>query len=99
MEQPRRGWTDQQVEQFVGNLLRTGVLIAAVVVLFGGMLYLFQKGRTAPDYARFKGEPERLRDIGGIVEDVLTCDGEAVIQFGLLLLMATPVARVLFSVL
>lgn len=99
MDQPRRGWTDQEVEQFVGNLLRAGVLISAGVVLLGAVLFLIQSGSSSPDYDKFRGEPETLRSLSGIFRDALSLDGEGVIQLGLLLLVATPVARVAFSVL
>lgn len=94
----RRTWSDQRVEEIVGNLLRVGVLVAAVVVLSGGVLYLFRYGSSLPQYQVFQGEPADLRSISGIVMDALALRRRGVIQFGLLLLIATPVARVAFSV-
>ncbi len=44
MSPAHRTWTEHQVEQCIGNLLRGGVLIAAVVVLLGGILYLVRQG-------------------------------------------------------
>ncbi|MBI3409704.1 MAG: DUF1634 domain-containing protein [Planctomycetes bacterium] len=99
MEQPRHGWTDHEVEQFVGNLLRAGVLISATVVLLGALLFLFQSGNALPNYDKSRGEPETLRSLSDILQDALSLDGEGVIQLGLLLLVATPVSRVAFSVL
>ena len=64
-----RIWTEHQVEQFIGNLLRGGVLIAAVVVLLGGSLYLVRHGTALPLYGSFRGEPEELRSIPGILAD------------------------------
>lgn len=90
-------WTDQQVEQIVGNLLRAGVILAASVVLLGGALYLARYGTTMPDYRVFRGEPSDLRSIAGILRDVRAFDSRGIIQLGLLLLIATPVARVTFS--
>jgi len=86
------------VEGIVGNLLRVGVIVAAVVVLSGGVLYLFRYGSSLPQYQVFQGEPADLRSISGIVMDALALRRRGVIQFGLLLLIATPVARVAFSV-
>jgi uncharacterized membrane protein len=94
----RHGWTDQQVEQIVGNLLRAGVLTAAAVVFLGAVIYLYQHGTIIPDYSRFKGEPPGFRLVPQILADAVTLDGAAVIQLGILLLLATPVARVAFSV-
>src|SRR5260370_20811060 len=98
MSQPQQGWRDEKVEQFLGNLLRAGVLVAAGVVAFGGALYLARHGREPIDFHHFHSEPGDLRSPWGIVLAALACRGRGVIQFGLLLLIATPVARVIFSV-
>jgi uncharacterized membrane protein len=45
------------------------------------------------------GEPTDLRTLSGIVKDALAFRGRGLIQLGLLLLIATPLARVAFSVL
>ena len=97
MAKRSRQWSDQNVEEWIGNLLRMGVTLAAAVVLFGGSVYLVRHGRTAPQFHVFKGEPTDLRTISGIVKDALTFHGRGLIQLGLLLLIATPVARVAFS--
>lgn len=91
-------WTDQYVEEWIGKLLRVGVTLAAALVLFGASIYLIRHGRAAPTYHSFAGEPSDLRTVSGIAKDALKFHGRGIIQFGLLLLIATPVARVLFSV-
>lgn len=93
-----RGWTDQRVDEIIGNLLRVGVILSAAVVLSGGVLYLAQHGSTVPDYRVFRGEPAYLRGVSGIVSDTRALDGRGLIQLGLLVLLATPIARVAFSV-
>ena len=95
---PERSWTDQRIENILGNLLRAGVLLSALVVLIGGVIYLLRHGHSAVDFRVFRGEPADLRDIRGIVSETLTLRGRGIIQFGLLLLIATPVARVAFSI-
>ncbi|MGA2903144.1 MAG: DUF1634 domain-containing protein [Candidatus Korobacteraceae bacterium] len=90
-------WNDERIEVIIGALLRTGVILAAAVVLFGGVLYLVRHGHDIPDYRTFHGEPESLKSPTEIVHGVLGMGGRAIIQFGLLLLIATPVARVAFS--
>jgi uncharacterized membrane protein len=97
MPSPRRTWTEEQVEAVVGNLLRIGVTLAAVVVCLGGALYLIRHGVSVPHYGVFHGEPADLRSVSGIVTDALSLQSRGVIQLGLLLLLATPVARVAFS--
>ena len=97
LSKPR--WTEQQVEESVGNLLRAGVILAAAVVLIGGLVYLIRHGTDVPDYRVFHGIPDNLRSVHGIVLDTVAGSSRGVIQFGLLLLVATPVARVVFAML
>ena len=98
MTQSVRDQTDERVENLLGNLLRAGVVLAAIVVLAGGALYLAQHGAEVLDRQAFQGEPAQLRSPQRIVADALSGRGRGVIQLGLLLLIATPVARVAFSV-
>jgi uncharacterized membrane protein len=93
-----RAWDDQRVEEIIGNLLRSGVLLAALVVAAGGMIYLAGNGHAHPDYRLFRGEPSDLRHVRGILADARAWRGRGIIQLGLLLLIATPVARVAFSI-
>lgn len=98
MPESGRAWTDRRMEIILGRLLRSGVIIAAVIVLIGGAIYLVRYGAAASDYRVFRGEPTDLRTVGGIVTDALSLRSRGLIQLGLLLLVATPVARVAFSV-
>lgn len=91
-------WSDQRMENIIGNLLRTGVVLSAVVVMAGGLIYLARHGRSPADYRIFHGEPADLRGVGGILHEALHGRGRGIIQLGLLLLIATPVARVAFAV-
>ena len=93
-----KGWTDQVVEEWIGNLLRAGVTLSAAVVLFGACVYLVRHGHEMPHYRAFVGTPEDLRSVPGVWKNVLAFKGRGLIQLGLLLLIATPVARVAFSV-
>ena len=97
MTQVRKAWNDQEIEQVVGNLLITGVLLSALVVLIGGLIYLFRHGREHVGYNVFHGEPAEYRNIPGILKDVVALRGRGFIQLGLVLLIATPVARVAFA--
>jgi uncharacterized membrane protein len=90
-------WNDQRMEIVVGYLLRTGVLLSAAVVVIGGAIYLFRHGAAPANFHVFQGELSPLRTLAGIAHGVLKLSGSAVIQLGLLLLIATPIARVLFS--
>jgi len=92
-----RKWDDLEIEIIIGTLLRTGVMLAAAVVLLGAVVYLSHYAFHAMDYRTFHGDPEFLRTLTGIVRGAFHLDGRAIIQLGLLLLIATPVARVAFS--
>ncbi len=90
--------TDERMELIIGNLLRVMVSISAVFVAAGGALYLIRHGIETPDYGVFQGVPKDLRDL----RDVFAVAGDlkslGIIQLGLLILIATPVVRVIFSV-
>jgi uncharacterized membrane protein len=98
MNQAESRWTDRRVEAILGGLLRLGVMTAAAVVMFGAAVYLVRHGTSSPDYGGFHGEPEELRSLHGIVRAAWSFRGRGLIQLGLVLLIATPVARVAFSV-
>ena len=91
-------WTDRKVEDLVGNLLRAGVFLAALVVFSGAVVYLARHGREPADYRVFHGEPNQLRTIPGVLREAFAFQGRGIIQLGLLLLIATPVARVVLSI-
>jgi uncharacterized membrane protein len=93
-----RQWTDQQIDITISVLLRVGVTLAAAIVIVGGVLYLIHNGHDIPEDHVFRGEPADLRQILGVLHDVLILRGQGVIQLGILLLILTPVARVAFSV-
>lgn len=88
---------DHAMEVFIGNLLRAGVMTAALVVLSGGGIFLFRHALAPVHYTIFQRVPMELCTVGGILGSVLSFHGRALIQLGLLFLIATPVARVLFS--
>lgn len=97
MERKATAWTDQRIEGIIGNLLRWGVAVAASVVFAGALVYLIRHGAQRPDYQVFRGEPAELSTLGGIWRQTLAGRGRGLIQLGLLLLIATPIARVAFS--
>jgi len=93
-----RGWGDQRIEEIVGNLLRIGVSLAAFIVSVGAIIYLARHGLSPVDYGVFRGEPASLRGVKGIVRATFGLRSRSIIQLGLLVLIATPVARVAFSI-
>lgn len=89
---------DKEIEYMMGMLLAVGVLISGLVVLIGGIIYLYQHEYITSNYNIFIGEPERLRNLYDIIKGAFQLRGRELIQFGLVLLIATPVARVIFAV-
>jgi uncharacterized membrane protein len=100
---------DTRVEQTIGNLLRAGVLLAAAVTAVGGAVYLARHGaEPTPNYRDFgEGAPRELRTPQGAAaaavgghddEGRRRGQGRALIALGAMLLIATPVARVVFTV-
>jgi uncharacterized membrane protein len=91
-------YTDQQFAIALGRLLRAGVIFSAAVVVIGGIVYLARHGEARPEYRIFRGEPDSFRHISGVLRGAFGASGRAIIQLGLLFLIATPVARVALSV-
>lgn len=89
---------DKDMEVIMGNLLRAGVLLSALIVTSGGIIFLIKHGNELPQYHSFVSEPQRLRDISNIWKTALQGRGRSLIQLGLLVLIATPIARIIFSV-
>lgn len=89
---------DRRLETIIGNLLRVGVLLAAAIVLAGGGLYLAQHHSDRVNYHAFVTGPESIRSVPAIATSAAQLNSEALIQFGLLVLIATPVARVVMAI-
>jgi uncharacterized membrane protein len=89
--------TDQRLEVTISVLLRTGVLISAAVVMLGGACFLSRHGQEQAEYHVFHGTAAVYRSVSGVLHAAGPSNCPAVIQLGLLLLILTPVARVVFS--
>lgn len=89
---------DKDVQVILGTLLRVGVMISTAVVLLGGIIFLFSHTQQAVSFKEFKPEDARFSSIAEILKGLKTFDGLAIIQFGVLLLIFTPIARIVFSI-
>ncbi len=92
------GASDQRLEIAMGQMLRIGVTVAAVVVFLGGVLYICHASGPHPDYSYFHGASAAGYHIGSILSGSVHFESRSLIEFGILLLVATPVCRVLFGV-
>lgn len=89
--------TDTTIERMVSVLLRAGVVISGVVVFSGGIYFLARHGHELADHHTFHGEPSVDRIVGQIIAGAIAVRARSIIQLGLLILIATPIARVAFS--
>ena len=89
---------DRRMEIIMGRLLQIGVFLASAVVLTGGILYVRAHLGSPADYRTFAGSPRDLRSVSGLFRLMQVGNPAAVIQVGVLLLVATPIARVVFAV-
>jgi uncharacterized membrane protein len=92
------GISEKRFESVIGQMLRAGVVLSAALVLIGGVMYVVKYGAVKPDYGIFRGEPTDLRFVQPVVADAAARQARGLIQLGLLILIATPIARVAFSV-
>ncbi|MDR2853748.1 MAG: DUF1634 domain-containing protein [Prevotellaceae bacterium] len=96
--------SQKNIETLIGNSLRIGVMLSLGFCVLGGIVYLFQHQGIMPDYkavvhheSDFAGAAPYLRNISSIVSHIFQFDGAAMVQFGVILLIATPIVRVLLS--
>jgi len=88
---------DKDMQLLLGQVLRAGTVISVSIVFIGGIFYLYRHGHTIADYRTFKGIPDFVQYASGIFNGIFSFKGQAIIQFGIILLIATPIFRVIFS--
>ena len=89
---------DKDLEIIMGNLLRYGVLLAAIIVVAGAFVFLQKHSFEQISYTSFAGEPDRFTEYKRIWQTAFQGRGRSIIQLGLLFLIATPIARIVFSI-
>jgi uncharacterized membrane protein len=89
--------TRKDMRIWISIILRTGVLASASLLLIGGILFVDQHPDAVFSFRSFAGEPERLREVSTVFREALQFRSRPVIQLGILILIATPVMRVIFS--
>jgi uncharacterized membrane protein len=90
--------SDQDLDVSVALVLRIGVTLSAAVVILGGLLLGNHLFGAVPDYTHFQPGDPGLRSVMGIVQGAVNFTPKSIIQLGLLLLIATPVARVVLCI-
>ena len=98
MTDERQTRMDKRLEIIIGHTLRTGVITAAVIVLIGGVIYLVQDSSVVPHYHEFHAASTYSDNLSGIVQNIRAFSSYGIIQLGLLVLIATPIIRVILSI-
>jgi uncharacterized membrane protein len=88
---------DLKMEMSISLMLRTGVSLAAIVVLAGWVFYLFRGHGVLPDYHHFHGVTGPADRIPPMLVNH-RLDSRSLIRLGILILIATPIMRVAFCV-
>ncbi|HVU48583.1 MAG TPA: DUF1634 domain-containing protein [Terracidiphilus sp.] len=89
---------DKRLENIIGQLLRAGVLLSAGIVMLGGILYLVQQHGAQPSFHTFVAGGPEMRTVQGILRSAAQFRSEGLMQFGLVMLILTPIARVAMAV-
>ena len=89
--------SQKDIQFILGTLLRVGVILSMSVVLIGGLIYLIGYQDLKVDYSKFVPDAN-YATLEAIVVGLKVMDGKAIIQFGTILLIFTPITRVVFSV-
>jgi len=98
MDEAKGNIGDKDIQVILGTLLRVGVIISMSIVLLGGIIFLIHNKGVITDYKVFKPELAKFSSIAAIFKGLLTFQGDAIVQFGVLMLIFTPVARIVFAV-
>lgn len=85
------------MERTIGHLLRWGVVISATIVLLGAICFLHRHSHEPASFHTFQATAAVYRSVRGMAVAAAHFDCRAVIQLGLFFLIATPIARVAFS--
>ncbi|WP_295797524.1 DUF1634 domain-containing protein [Mucilaginibacter sp.] len=85
---------DTDIQSLIGKVLCGGMIVSMSIVFFGGIFYVVRHGHSIPDYKTFTGIPSFM---GSLIVAATNLKGQAIIQLGIVLLIATPILRVICS--
>jgi uncharacterized membrane protein len=90
-----KSFGDKDLQSFIGNLLRIGVIVAMTIVLGGLIIFLFQYGKDIAHYEQF--DKTGTFHFADFFAKLKHGDSKAIMELGIITLIATPIARVLFT--
>jgi len=85
------------MQAIIGWILRGGVAVSMAVVAIGGIFFIYRHGHSIPDFGTFKGTPDFISTPKSVFVNAFQLKGQAIIQLGIALLIATPILRVVFA--
>ncbi|HEU0227667.1 MAG TPA: DUF1634 domain-containing protein [Arachidicoccus soli] len=91
---------DKDISQIIGYILRYGVYLSLSIALVGGIVYLFRHGNEINlfQHKAFVEKDENITELlKNTFKGIVQGHGYYIIELGILLLIATPLSRVIFS--
>ena len=92
----KASFKDTDMQSVIGWVLRIGVIVSITVVFIGGVIYIYRHGGATTNYSKFTGVPDFVQ-LHGIINGIMNVRGRSIIQAGIILLIATPILRIVFS--
>ena len=93
----RKNFTDVDLNRSVGNLLRLGVILSVITSLIG-FVKLFLEGFKMPKKYKFLEMGTSSEKVWShFWNSLMKGEGMAIIQLGILLLIFTPLVRIIFA--
>ena len=92
----KKAFKDKDLQYLLGNLLRVGVIVSMTIVALGLLFFLIQHGRSAIHLNHF--DARNLFSFSDFIARLKSGHSAAVIELGVLCLIATPVFRVIFAI-
>lgn len=91
--------TEGSLQHVVSFVLRAGVIVSASVGLISGIFNLAQRAGDRVAFPHFTGTAEADRQIPSILTNALHLRPRAMMMVAILLLLLTPIVRVIVSLL
>lgn len=87
--------TEGSLQHWVSAVLRFGVLASALIALIGTLMNLSKHGSEKVSYQNF--HPGENLSVGKVFTDALSMDSRSIMLVAVIVLVLTPVARVIVS--
>lgn len=92
------GHANKEMQHVLGAFLRIGVVVSILVMVTGGVVYLLNNADKKESFEVFNPQNTTYISLATIFNGLKTFNGLAIIQFGVLLLIFTPIARIFLAI-